>query len=554
MRLSDWHSLVSTPATITSPETIDAAWRRTFALSRIAALGLVFAVLPLALALYPKALLAGLPAVLAVLASAALGLIGIRFRAPADALALTVLGYVPLALAPWLGGLTAATAGLAMLALGLEWLTAPAEVRRQGWLAGLGGLAMLVIGLAAYASGAATPGAAGTLAGLALIAMPLAALIATVAAARQLAEVAGAAATRTLHRDSMVVAAADLAAIVLDRSGSVAEVTPAAARLLAGSEGDLAARGLIDRVLIADRPAFLKAVADAAGDGRHSRLTLRLATRSEAGRAPEFEDFDVMLRPAPGAAAILCLQPASVGVAARLRPSARADLFATLSHEIRTPMNAILGFSEILASPDLPPREAADVQSYAGLIHSAAGDAFAVTQALVDLLRVESADYAVGIEQVDIRAMAGSILKATAERAAGRADTRLVAPTLLDPIVTDPRLVRMLLSNLIEGFVQAGAAAPLSVDLAARAGGIAMGITGRRTEASARAGHAAYLGVVAALARRIAERLGCEIELVTEGPELSARLVVPAAGTVAPLPVRAPTPVSAFVPPVRKSA
>jgi len=66
------------------------------------------------------------------------------------------------------------------------------------------------------------------------------------------------------------------------RNGAVTFISPAAAKLFTSSPDELMGRGLFDRVHIADRPAYLSALADAAAGQEHS-LEFRVSAGQSAG-------------------------------------------------------------------------------------------------------------------------------------------------------------------------------------------------------------------------------------------------------------------------------
>lgn len=69
------------------------------------------------------------------------------------------------------------------------------------------------------------------------------------------------------------------------RNGAVTFISPAAAKLFAAARDDLMGRGLFDRVHVADRPAYLSALADAAA-GQERSLEFRV--RADQSARPRF--------------------------------------------------------------------------------------------------------------------------------------------------------------------------------------------------------------------------------------------------------------------------
>src|SRR5580692_11651922 len=112
------------------------------------------------------------------------------------------------------------------------------------------------------------------------------------------------------------------------RNGAVQFISPAVEAMLGTPVARLLGHGLFDRVHVADRPAYLTALSDAARGGE--------------GRSVEFRVMrDVTDRKVQEQALDLARNAAEAADAAKTR------FLATMSHELRTPLNAIIGFSEM---------------------------------------------------------------------------------------------------------------------------------------------------------------------------------------------------------------
>ena len=157
------------------------------------------------------------------------------------------------------------------------------------------------------------------------------------------------------------------------RNGAVLFVSPAAEPLFGARAGDLMGHGLFDRVHVADRPAYLTALADAAAGGEDRSVEFRIRRDGDASRRPASVWVEMRCRPldrADGAApagerevvAVLRdvserkIQEKALDIAraeSERANAAKSRFLATMSHELRTPLNAIIGFSDMLTDDSL---------------------------------------------------------------------------------------------------------------------------------------------------------------------------------------------------------
>jgi cell cycle sensor histidine kinase DivJ len=252
-----------------------------------------------------------------------------------------------------------------------------------------------------------------------------------------------------------------------DRSGSVI-FSALGARSFGLSSRDVAGRGLFERVHVADRPAFLHAVAFAAA-GQTRAACVRLRLPASDGEAPVFGWAELRAQPCacaqePALAAILVARDVTEikrreEELERLRAEAeRANqmkdrFLANVSHELRTPLNAIIGFSDLLRSN--ASMEAGRRVDYAEVIHDAGAHLLDMVNSLLDMSKIEAGRYELTTETV---ALAG-LVEQVSNMMRLRAEQAGVALTVeLDPglgeIVADGRACRQILTNLVANAVK----------------------------------------------------------------------------------------------------
>lgn len=156
------------------------------------------------------------------------------------------------------------------------------------------------------------------------------------------------------------------------RNGAVLFASPAAEPLFGVRAAELAGHGLFDRVHVADRPAYLTALAEAADGGERSvefRIQRHDANDDHAG---VFTWVEMRCRPldrvqdsngdAREVVAVLRdvserkTQERALEIArseSERANAAKSHFLATMSHELRTPLTGIIGFTDLLASSPL---------------------------------------------------------------------------------------------------------------------------------------------------------------------------------------------------------
>lgn len=85
---------------------------------------------------------------------------------------------------------------------------------------------------------------------------------------------------------------------------------------------------------------------------------------------------------------------------------AKSQFLANMSHEIRTPLGAILGFSELITSPHVAPRERAD---WLAKINSNGARLLKIIDQILDLSKVEAGKMTPEFSEIDIPTLANEI-------------------------------------------------------------------------------------------------------------------------------------------------
>ena len=177
-------------------------------------------------------------------------------------------------------------------------------------------------------------------------------------------------------------------------SGSVSSVSSNCEAMFGLRPSALTGRGFFDRVQVADRPAFLKAIADTRAGSVTIDVTLRWRGTARVDRGdyaePVFLWLDMRAQRGAeyGAAQGECPDDDVVAVfrdvtKAKLREAAlenaraaaeeanlaKDHFLAQAGHELRTPLNAIAGFSELLGDPRLAPPDPETQREYARIIY-----------------------------------------------------------------------------------------------------------------------------------------------------------------------------------------
>ena len=255
------------------------------------------------------------------------------------------------------------------------------------------------------------------------------------------------------------------------RNGAVLFVSPAAQALFGARIEDLMGHGLFDRVHVADRPAYLTALADAA-QGEQQSVEFRVKrshASDEAGIA--FVWVEMRCRPfeqtagAPREVVAVMrdiserkLQEQELD-AARLEleraNAAKTRFLATMSHELRTPLNAIIGFSDMLANEQQMRLDATKRQDYARLINDSGSHLLAVVNGILDMSKMETGDFEITPEPFAPAKVVSNCCDILALRAREAGiDLVMRHGSEFQDIVADKRAFKQIMLNLLSNAIK----------------------------------------------------------------------------------------------------
>jgi cell cycle sensor histidine kinase DivJ len=261
------------------------------------------------------------------------------------------------------------------------------------------------------------------------------------------------------------------------RDGSVLFVSPAAQSLFGCGIADLQGQGLFNRVHVADRPAYLTALGDAAalGESRSAEFRARREGLDADGNSiVQFVWLEMRCRPLEQATAEPSHRREVVAVLrdvterkhqeqalddaraeAERANAAKSRFLATMSHELRTPLNAIIGFSDMLRKESTLMLDASRRSEYAELINDSGRHLLAVINGILDMSKIETGNFEITPEPFAPAQAIGACCDLLAPRAAEAGialEKRLTGE--LPEIVADKRALNQILLNLLSNAIR----------------------------------------------------------------------------------------------------
>nr|WP_246732183.1 ATP-binding protein [Bradyrhizobium yuanmingense] len=259
------------------------------------------------------------------------------------------------------------------------------------------------------------------------------------------------------------------------RNGAVQFISPAVEAMLGMQVAQLLGHGLFDRVHVADRPAYLTALSDAArGEVRSVEFRLRREPAAERGQV-DFIWIEMRCRPLDQdrvrdvtceAEVVAVMRDVTdrklfeqaldqARSAAEAADAAKTRFLATMSHELRTPLNAIIGFSEMIAQEQALMLGAAQRKEYAQLINDSGQHLLSVVNGILDMSKMESGNFEIASEPFAPRASLLHCCNLLALKARENGiDLITDAPQDLPVMTGDPRAFKQIVLNLVANAIK----------------------------------------------------------------------------------------------------
>src|ERR1700691_4743009 len=264
------------------------------------------------------------------------------------------------------------------------------------------------------------------------------------------------------------------------RNGAVQFISPAVETMLGTPVTRLLGHGLFDRVHVADRPAYLTALSDAARDCEARSLEFRLKRDGVRGgergqnHPGDFIWVEMRCRPLEQASQAAAQEFEVVAVmrdvtdrkiqeqaldlartAAEQADAAKTRFLATMSHELRTPLNAIIGFSEMIVQENALMLDAARRKEYAQLINDSGQHLLSVVNGILDMSKMESGNFEISPEPFAPRAALLNCCNLLALKARENGiDLVTRAPEDLPFMNGDPRAFKQIVLNLVSNAIK----------------------------------------------------------------------------------------------------
>jgi cell cycle sensor histidine kinase DivJ len=255
------------------------------------------------------------------------------------------------------------------------------------------------------------------------------------------------------------------------RNGAVEFISPAVEAMLGAPGARLTGHGLFDRVHVADRPAYLTALSDAAR-GSEQRVEFRLRRDAVRGQnvSADFIWVEMRCRPleqgSPETEVVAVMREITdrkiqeqalelARTAAEQADASKTRFLATMSHELRTPLNAIIGFSEMIVHEEAMMLDAARRREYAQLINDSGQHLLSVVNGILDMSKMETGNFEIAPEPFAPRAALLHCCNLLALKARDNGVDLITRAAEDLPVMNgDPRAFKQIALNLITNAIK----------------------------------------------------------------------------------------------------
>ncbi|MEP0519682.1 MAG: HAMP domain-containing sensor histidine kinase [Hyphomicrobiales bacterium] len=214
--------------------------------------------------------------------------------------------------------------------------------------------------------------------------------------------------------------------------------------------------GLLNRIRISDRPAYLKAISDA----QHGKATKCVRLNVAVSNMSQFhKPFSFKAWPTPnGCESSLSDIVAQVDLERTIENLHSADeaedkianIASHMAHELRSPLNSILGFSDMLSGETADRFTEAQCKEYAGLIHQSGEHLLSVVDNMLDIGQLKAGRFELSENLFDVGLLCHesiAILEPQIQESA--LEIEVDYPHDLPQLFADEKCCRQILINLL---------------------------------------------------------------------------------------------------------
>lgn len=250
-------------------------------------------------------------------------------------------------------------------------------------------------------------------------------------------------------------------------------VSQSAQTLFGCNRFELTGDGLVERIHVQDRPAYLTAFADASQGGIARTIEIRMRRDGEGhSSVPNFIWVECGISPVRGMPIVnggqevmLLLRDITQRMAqqeemvrarqdAQDASEAKSRFLATIGHELRTPLNAIVGFSDMM-SHSIAGELSEAHREYADLIHQSGMHLLETVNMLLDMSKIEAGKFDLQLEPFTPEVLVGPCLGMVEPMARERRiDLTAEQAPELPRIIGDERACRQIAINLLSNAVK----------------------------------------------------------------------------------------------------